>query len=63
MAKERLLRLKEVESRVGMARSSIYRLIDGGQFPRPVKIAARAVRWPETIIEHWIDQKIAESAA
>ena len=33
----RILRLPEVERRTGRARSSIYRDVDRGLFPRPVK--------------------------
>ena len=34
----RLLRLKEVEQMVGLSRTSIYRLMDRGDFPHPVRV-------------------------
>ena len=34
---DRLLRRREVEKITGMSRSSIYRLMPDGEFPRPVK--------------------------
>ena len=35
---DRLLRRRHVEEVTGMSRSSIYRLMQNGEFPRPVKI-------------------------
>lgn len=35
----RLLRLKEVEARCGLRRSSIYRKVAEGTFPRPILIS------------------------
>lgn len=49
----RLLRRQEVEREVGLSRSSIYRLMDQGKFPRPVQTAERAVRWPSAVIDAW----------
>ncbi len=54
---DRLLRLPEVKSRTGLGRSSIYRLIAMGAFPRPRKLAERAVAWRESDISTWIDTR------
>lgn len=56
-----LLRIVTVQSRTGLARSTIYKLIDEGDFPPPVKITAKAVAWPSNAIDHWIESRIAES--
>ena len=61
----RMLRREEVESRTGLARSSIYRLMRAGQFPEPLKVGPKAVRWPESEIEIWLASRpraIGESA-
>ena len=42
---ERLLRRRQVEEVTGMSRSSIYRLMQTGEFPRSVKVGPTAVRW------------------
>ena len=42
---DRLLRRREVEEITGLSRSSIYRLMADGEFPRPVKVGSAAVRW------------------
>ena len=39
------MRRREVEQITGMGRSSIYRLMQDGVFPRPVRVGPAAVRW------------------
>ena len=51
---DRLLRREEVETRCGIARTTIYRKMREGSFPEPLKIGARAVRWPSSEIEAWL---------
>ena len=51
---DRLLTRADVEHRVGLKRSAIYRLMREGQFPVPLKIGPRAVRWPSSEIEEWL---------
>jgi prophage regulatory protein len=49
----RLLRRPEVERETGMSRSSIYRLMDEGQFPRPLRTGHRMVAWSSAAIDAW----------
>ena len=55
MAIDRLLRLADVEDRVGIRRSAIYRWMNDGRFPTPVRVGPRAVRWRESDVQGWID--------
>ena len=55
----RLLRLSDVMHRVGLGRSTIYRWMDEGKFPRPHSISDYCVRWLESDIDDWIQQKTA----
>lgn len=50
---ERQLRRAEVEIITGLSASSIYRLLDAGRFPRPLRITPRCVRWLESEIAEW----------
>lgn len=59
---DRMLRRKEVEDITGRSRSSIYDGIAAGTFPKPVKIGARAVAWPETVIREWIAERMEGGA-
>lgn len=56
-----ILRRPLVEARTGMSKSSIYLAIQKGQFPRPIKLGARAVGWLERDIDIWISQRIEAS--
>ena len=54
---DRLLRRPAVESLVGLRRAAIYDLMARGQFPRPVRIGARAVAWRSADIAAWITSR------
>lgn len=47
------LRLPSVIEQTGLARSSIYRRINDGDFPRPVRLSQRAIGWSRHSIETW----------
>lgn len=54
----RLIRLKEVQHRVGLGRSTIYRWMAEGKFPKPVQLGGYAVAWAEEDINSWILERI-----
>ena len=56
--RERLLRLREVLIYTGLSRAGLYRLIDAGKFPCPVKLTRKSVAWPESEVQDWIGQRI-----
>lgn len=55
---DRMLRRQEVEKITGRSRSAIYEGMAAGTFPKPVKIGARAVAWPESVIRQWIAERM-----
>ena len=55
---KRLIRLKEVQNRVGLGRSTIYRWMDEGKFPKPYSLGGHAVAWLESDIDLWIATKL-----
>jgi prophage regulatory protein len=60
----KILRLPEVKNRTGLARSTIYQKILDGTFPAPVTLGDRAkgdraVGWPASDIENWLQVCIA----
>ena len=59
--KTRLLTFDEVHKRTGIKKSSAYAKMAKGLFPKPVRIAARSVRWVESEIDDWIHQRIQQS--
>ncbi len=57
----RIIRFHQVQARTGLSRSTIYRRLAGGSFPRPLSLGARAVGWIESEVDEWIRQRIAAS--
>ncbi|WP_419943694.1 helix-turn-helix transcriptional regulator [Candidatus Poriferisodalis sp.] len=52
-----LLPRAEVERLTGMSTSSIYRALRHGDFPEPLRIGKRAVRWRYDEIQDWINRR------
>jgi prophage regulatory protein len=50
---ERMIPLMAVMQRVGLGRTTIYKMIRDRSFPAPVKIGPRASRWIETEVATW----------
>jgi prophage regulatory protein len=50
----RILRLKAVLERRDPSRSTLYRKIERGTFPRQVRISERCIGWRERDLEHWL---------
>jgi prophage regulatory protein len=57
----KILRRKDVESMVGLSRSTIYKLMNQGLFPKAIRLGPRAVGWRISDIENWINQQAARS--
>lgn len=60
---ETILRLPAVKERTGLSRSSIYLKVSNGEFPRPIKLGKRAIGWPKTVIDEWIEACISGTGA
>ena len=54
----RFLRLPEVIARAGFSRSTLYRELSFGRFPKPIQISENTVAWLESDLEDWIDSKL-----
>ena len=66
--KHRFIRLNEVLSRTGFGRTSIYRKMEEGSFPKSLKLGgppkdpsifdSRAVAWIEDEVDQWMESRI-----
>ena len=56
----RFLRISEVEALTGLSRTTIYDWSADGRFPRPVRLSGRAVRWVESEVLEWMDERIEQ---
>ncbi|MEX0328424.1 MAG: helix-turn-helix transcriptional regulator [Ruegeria sp.] len=54
---EKHYRRKEVEDLTGLSCRQIYRLMDQGEFPRPVKMSANIVAWKESDLGSFLESR------
>lgn len=52
-----ILRLRDVVSRTGLSRSTIWRLERRNLFPRRIQLSENAVGWPETDVASWLAKR------
>ena len=57
---DRFLRIDEVIHKTGLARSTIYHLINKKEFPSSIPITRNIVGWLESEINQWIQYKIEQ---
>ncbi|MCF7539188.1 helix-turn-helix transcriptional regulator [Pseudomonas petrae] len=56
----KILRLRQVQDRIGLSRSTIYDRMNPSSprfdstFPRPVKLGASAIGWFDSAITEWL---------
>ncbi|EIV7641951.1 MULTISPECIES: AlpA family transcriptional regulator [Klebsiella] len=58
MHSDRLLRLRQVEDKIGFGKSWIYQQIQLQQFPPSIRLNSRHVAWLESEVDAWIRQRI-----
>jgi prophage regulatory protein len=49
-----LLKVKDIQARLGIGRSSVYALIQEPSFPAPITINSGTLRWEATEFEQWL---------
>lgn len=54
----RLLALPVVKDRTSLSEPTIRRMIERGQFPRPVKVAPNRIAWREPAVSDWINSRV-----
>lgn len=56
-----LIRISEVVARVGLSKTTVYRAIARGEFPRPRKFGSSAL-WLDSEVDAWI-AKLASTSS
>jgi prophage regulatory protein len=54
----RLIKLAEVMKQTALGRSSVYKYMKEGLFPKPVMQIGKSVAWVESEVQEWILDKI-----
>ena len=58
---ERLITSRQITEETGISRATIYRLLQNGAFPKPIRIGPRATRWLASDIKAWLVERKAAS--
>ncbi|EKM93556.1 MULTISPECIES: helix-turn-helix transcriptional regulator [Pseudomonadaceae] len=58
---DRLIKIEEVISQVGMGRTKIYGMLQFEEFPEPIKLG-RYSRWSQLEIQEWIEEQKGKRA-
>jgi prophage regulatory protein len=62
-APDRFLRLPTVLQLTGLSRSTVYRKMEAGSFPRQIRIAARCAGWRQSAVSAWMQNPMFYEAA
>jgi predicted DNA-binding transcriptional regulator AlpA len=60
MQNERIMRRPEVESDTGLRCSTLYELMDKGEFPKNIPIHGRSKGWIFSEVQRWIAERVEE---
>ena len=55
----KIVELPQVQEATGKSRSTIYKRISEGLFPKPVKLGVKSVGWVEDEVAEYIEARIA----
>ena len=53
----RILRSPQVERLTSLSKATLYRMVNSGAFPRPIKLGMRAVGWRRDEIDQWLGSR------
>ncbi len=63
MLEDRYIRIKELAVMLGIARSTIYRLLKEEKFPKQIKLTERTSVWRLSVINQWISDREGDNLA
>lgn len=52
--RDRILRIKTVLQLTGLSRSTLYRKIQRGEFPKQIKLSERCAGWRQSSVNAWM---------
>jgi prophage regulatory protein len=60
---DRFLKRDQVEALCGLSKATLYRWIKQQRFPRPIQVGSTAVRWRESDIRAWQEERVLQQTA
>lgn len=64
-ATDPIIRPRELPEHVGLSKATVQRLINRGDFPRPLRLSPGAVGWRKSTLDAWLaarDKAAGEAA-
>jgi prophage regulatory protein len=58
----RIIRLPTVLNKTGLSRSTLYRKMDAGTFPKNLRLSLRCAGWREAEVDDWLRNPMFYSA-
>lgn len=58
-ALDRILRARQVCEVIGLSRTTLWRRVRDGQFPKPIRLGPNAVGWRASVVFEWLDDREA----
>ena len=52
-----LLRISEVVQLLGISKPTVYRLMNEGEFPRPIRLSKARVAWLQADLDKWLESR------
>ena len=52
---DRLLLPREVQDICRISNATLYRLLEAGRFPRPIRLGSRSTRWKQSELLEWLE--------
>lgn len=49
-----VLRVRDVAKKMGISKATLYRWIDAGEFPKPLRLGPRSVGWWSDDVKEWL---------
>lgn len=53
--RDRLIKIAEVVEITSVSATSVRRMVAQNQFPKPVKVGDRSIRWWQSCVQGWVD--------
>jgi prophage regulatory protein len=50
--------MTELKDKVALSRSQIYKLIQQGEFPEPIKLGKKISVWTDSEVEEWMSKQV-----
>jgi prophage regulatory protein len=60
---DRILRIKTVLQLTGLSRSTLYRKVQRGEFPKQIKLSERCAGWRQSAVNAWMRNPMFYSVA